>query len=89
MYVSSNVNSRCLYQFLNVSNNNFNIFLFQACVIGAALLILLVVLIIVCKSRNKDKGVYKLKETKQFDWEYGNLPPTSKNSLVRESEHGV
>ena len=37
--------------------------------IGAGLLILLVVLIIVCKSRNKDKGVYKLKETKQLDWE--------------------
>ncbi|KAL5247648.1 hypothetical protein ACHWQZ_G019512 [Mnemiopsis leidyi] len=69
--------------------SNKDLFIILACVIGAALLILLVVLIIVCKSRNKDKGVYKLKETKQFDWEYGNLPPTSKNSLVRESEHGV
>ena len=62
----------------------------QGCVIGAALIILLVVLIIVCRNRNKDKGVYKLKETKQFDWEYGNLPPSSqKNGLGKESEHGV
>ncbi|XP_063693071.1 uncharacterized protein LOC134824967 isoform X2 [Bolinopsis microptera] len=69
--------------------SNKDLFIILACVIGAALIILLVVLVIVCRSRNKDKGVYKLKETKQFDWEYGNLPPTSKNSLVRESEHGV
>jgi len=66
-----------------------DIYIILGCVIGAALIILLVVLIIVCRNRNKDKGVYKLKETKQFDWEYGNLPPSQKNGLGKESEHGV